>query len=140
MDKASSTCAADTELDPEGMWDVIEYAPLDDIGSGRPQGATSHFIATLTEVVGETEASRAENMVVAKFEDEEKMVKTFWVHETHARDWKLNLTYVMHRAKIMGDVAHVNAYGMLAEAPISYLWKGDEEEEKAAGTSNTADS
>ena len=130
---------SEVQLNESDDWDDIEYAPLDDIGLGKHQGATARFIAILIEIVGLTEESTAENMVVAKFEDEEKVVKTFRIHETHTKDWKLNLTYVIHRAKIMGDVAHVTADGMLAEAPISYLWKEEQEEEKTTGAINAAD-
>ena len=122
MDKASSINAAETQLDEDGDWDELEYAPLADIGSGKPLGTTAYFIATLIEVNGKIDVSEDQNMITAKFQDEEKHTKTFWVHETHTLHWKLNTTYVIHRARIMGDLAHIPASAMFAEAPKSYTW------------------
>ena len=129
MDKASSINAADEQLDEDGNWDQLEYAPLADIGSGKPPGTTAYFIATLVEVDGTTEASEDESMIVAKFQDEEQEIRTFWVHETHTKLWKLNTTYVFHRAKIMGDVGHIPASSMLTEAPASYVWTAEKDDE-----------
>ena len=129
MDKASCITAADEQLDEEGNWDQLEYAPLADIGSGKPHGTNADFIATLVEVDGTTDASAEESMIVAKFQDEEDEIRTFWVHETHTALWKLNTTYVIHRAKIMGDKGHILASSMLTEAPAGYVWTGEKEDD-----------
>jgi hypothetical protein len=114
--------SADDELDAEDEWDDVEYAPLSDIGSGLPHKKTASFVAKLVQDCGVTSESQQENMVTAKFIDEENVTKQFWVHETHASNWKVNATYVLHRAQLMGDVAHGTAFGMLAESPASYMW------------------
>ena len=129
MDKASSINAADEQLDEDGDWDQLEYAPLADIGSGKPPGTTAYFIATLVEVDGTTEASEDESMIVAKFQDEEKDIRTFWVHETHTTQWKLNSTYVIHRAKIENDIAKIPSTSMLSEAPADYVWTGEKDDD-----------
>ena len=114
--------SADSELDEADEWDDIEYAPLSDIGSGLPNKTTVSFVAMLVQDCGVTSESQIENMVTAKFTDEENVTKMFWIHETHASSWKVNATYVLHRAQLIGDVAHLTAFGMLAEAPSSYIW------------------
>ena len=107
---------SETQLDPDDVWDTLEYAPLSDIGSTQYE-TRRNFIVKMVE-----EGAFVDDNVPVKFIDEEGEQKTILVHEDYKGILVVDRVFVIHRVKLLGSEASVDNYGMLVPAPSSYVW------------------
>ena len=111
-----SVAISENQLDESDEWDVLEYAPLSDIGQTTGEVRRNFIVKMVDE--GETDG----DMVAVKFKDEENVEKIIKVHVYYKDILMADRVFVIHRALLIGANASVDAYGMLTPAPTSYLW------------------
>ena len=125
--------AQDHDLDPNHTWDKKEYGPLSDLGfmvgplSDLEYGDELppkreqylHFILLFWNVV-----PCGEDWLYVDVKDEEGTMGRIRVHKSHEQHLQGGDFIVVHRAimRAGSDVCDVPPEGMLAQAPISYIW------------------
>ena len=116
--KGSAVQDSEQALDVDDEWDEKTYAPLSDIGPNPTETTNLQFILKFKKA-----GEKQDDYVKMDFEDEDKEVKTFKVHECWKEHLVIGQTYVAHRVRILEGVGVVDSMALLTDAPTSYEWE-----------------